>query len=151
MMHASFTSENNRRLEEGKEKVFTQNCKLRYIPSDQRNVSRLFISNVRKFMLKTETEIEGKPQLVEFEDHNDDLDFVSLDDSSMSSSHSLMENTTGGVMSPVKYRIAKPIGELADTSMQYHRRKYLDYIERSKQSSQSPSSRARRTSNHVIF
>ena len=59
------------------------------------------------------TEIEGRPQLVEFEDHNDDLDFVcntSLDDSSMSSLHSLMENTTGGVMSPLKYRIAKPIG-----------------------------------------
>ena len=83
------------------------------------------------------TEIEGKPQLVEFEDHNDDLDFVcntSLDDSSMSSLHSLIENTTGGVMSPVKYRIAKPIGELADSSMRYHKGKYLEYIERSKQS-----------------
>ena len=60
---------------------------------------------------------DGKPRLVEFEeDHNDDLDFVcntSLDDSSMSSLHSLIENTTGGVMSPVKYRIAKPVGEPA--------------------------------------
>ena len=82
------------------------------------------------------TEIEGKPQLVEFEDHNDDLDFVcntSLDDSSMSSLHSLIENTTG-VMRPVKYRIAKPIGELADSSRRYHKRKYLEHIERSKQS-----------------
>ena len=65
------------------------------------------------------TEVEGKPQLVEFEKyHHDDLDFVcytSLDESRMNSLHSLVDNTTG-VMSPVKYRIAKPIDELAKSS-----------------------------------
>ena len=83
------------------------------------------------------TEIEGKPQLVEFEeDHNDDLDFVcntSLDDSCMSSLHSLLENTTG-VMSPVKYWIAKPVGRTSRSKYVVPYRKYKEYMERSKQS-----------------
>ena len=36
-------------------------------------------------------------------------------------------------MSPVKYRIAKPVGELADSSMRYQKQKYKEFIEKSKQ------------------